>query len=141
VLPVAEYHARAYAICKAENKRFRAVERRLFGPPPYKANMGTLEEWATWHRAAARFAGVSLEKLRALPLPPKSYRTRLRRWFSLYEPLPSLLRQIAAAASAGNVERYNALFRKRVGITHQADDIEYRIRRLLPVGCPLYLPA
>lgn len=133
--------ARAHAICRTENKRLGAVERRLFGPPPYNVNTGTLEEWATWHRAAAHFAGDSLAKLRALPLPPKSYRPELKRWFSLYERLPTLLRQIAAAASAGDVERYNTLLRRRVSMTHHAGDIEYRIRRLLSPGCPLNLPA
>jgi hypothetical protein len=90
---------------------------------------------------AARFAGDSLAKLRALPLPPKSYRLRLKRWFSLYERLPNLLRQIAAAASAGNADRYNTLLGRRVRMTHQAGGIEFRIRRLVPPGCPLNLPA
>jgi dipeptidyl aminopeptidase/acylaminoacyl peptidase len=138
VVPGAEYRARAGAICRAESKWLRAVERRLFGPPPYNIDTGTLKDWATWHRAAASFSEQSLVKLRALPLPPEADRARLNKWFSLAERLPNLLRRIATAAAAGNTVQYQTLLRKRVRLTHRADEAGYL---LLPPQCPVYLPA
>jgi hypothetical protein len=79
VLPRAQYVAQARAICTAGSKRLRAVERRLFGPPPYNSSTGTLKRWAAWHTAAARFSEEALAKKR----------------------LPAVLRRVAAAASAG----------------------------------------
>jgi hypothetical protein len=141
-LPRVEYLARARAICTAATKQLRAVERQLWGPPPYHGDPGTLKDWATWHNAAARVSKEALVKLHGLPLPPTAYRARLSTWFSLADRLPALLRRVASAASAGNAARYQELSRERVRLTHQYGELgSVRFPPLLPAECPVSLPA
>jgi hypothetical protein len=123
----AKYIAQADAICRAATDRLDAAVAELEG--------AELEVAAAWSEAAARFSEEALEELRALHAP-KAHRAHLNEFYSLLELQTDVLRQIAAAASAGDSARAEALGWERVDLTHQKDALEPRLQ-----GCPVALPA
>jgi hypothetical protein len=123
----AEYIAQADAICKAATDRFDEAVPGL--------DATDLEVTAAWSLAAARFSEEALAELRALP-PPKAHRARLNEFYSLLEQQTDVLRQAAAAASAGDTARVGTLELERIRLTHQKDALEPGLQ-----WCPVSLPA
>ena len=128
----AEYIAQADAICQAATDRFDAAVPELDGT---ELDGTELEVAAAWSEAAARFSEEALAELRALP-PPKAHRARLNEFYSLLEKQTDVLRQVAAAASAGDTARVETLGLERIRLTHQKDSLEPGLQ-----WCPVALPA
>jgi hypothetical protein len=132
----ARYVARAHAICTAATATFGAA-------PALGAD---LEAEATWSKAAARASEEALASLRALR-PPKADRARVNRIYALMERQTDLLRQLAAAASAGERARVNELGQERIRATHRKDELALGLALLWDAppealyGCPVSLPA
>jgi hypothetical protein len=129
--------ARADAICTAATARFRAAE-----PKP-----GTeLEAEFAWSKAAARASEKALAKLRALRAP-EADRDRVTNVLSLMERQTDSLRELAAAASAGDRARVQVLSMDGIRRTHEKDELVYRLAALWGVdpealyGRPVSLPA
>lgn len=139
----AEYVAQAVAICTGANTRFGSLEAEA---TPDGTELTELELEAAWSKAAARASEEGLTKLRALP-PPEADRTRVKQVLSLMEQQTDVLRQLAAAASAGDTARVRMLSDRRVRLTHQRDGLVFRLALLWGVsakalsGCPVSLPA
>jgi hypothetical protein len=123
----AAYSIEAAGICQSTSDRFNAAVAEY-------VDLSTLESRAAFSEAAVRFSEEALAELRALPAPDTD-RTGLKRAFSLLERQVELERQMAAAASAGNRDRYESLANKRVAVTHGSDGLGYFW------GCPVALPA
>lgn len=76
-------------------------------------------EWiAWWNEVAARTAEKSLRRLRALP---EADQALLDDFFSGADEVIDALRQVAAAASAGNRRRMSVLVGKQVDAIHRKD--------------------
>jgi hypothetical protein len=124
----AKYVARADAICAAATARFRA------------ADLTASDE------AAARASEEALAALRGLR-PPRPDRALVNRVLSLMEQQTDVQRQVAAAVSAGEVEKGSKLGATRIRLTHRKDDLVYRLASLWGVspdplwGCPVALTA
>jgi hypothetical protein len=136
---IRQYVLRASAICTEASSDLPDAP---FGP------VATLEEIAAWNSEAARAGESSLRQLQALPPPREADRALLERFSSQAADEIGLLRQAAAAASAGEERHLRALSRKRVDATHRKhastdqlsarwglDDLE--ILR----ACPVVVPA
>jgi hypothetical protein len=99
---IREYVLRASAICTEAGSDLRHAP---FGP------VATLEDIAAWDAEAARAAESSLRQLQALP-PPDADRALIEQFFSEAAEEIDLLRQSAAAASAGEETHARGLARK-----------------------------
>ena len=82
----------------------------------------------------------ALIKLRALP-PPGSDRGRVNQVLSFMELPLDVFRQMAAAASAGDPARARMLSGERIHLTHQKDQLVFRLASLWGVDDPLALQA
>jgi hypothetical protein len=126
-----EYAARAEAICKAANDRFYTALPELNLPEVVE----NVEDLVAANEVELRFSEDALAQLRAIPLPG-SDREELERELSLREQEVDVMRQIAAAAAAGDAARAEALAWERVDLTHQRNPGGY-----LGAECPVALGA
>jgi hypothetical protein len=80
-------------------------------------------------------------------LPPEVDRAGVNRVLSFMELQTDVLRQLAAAASAGGTPRVRRLGNERIQLTHRKDDLVFRLALLWGVspdalqGCSVSLPA
>jgi hypothetical protein len=138
---IREHVTRFRVICVGGNGRFARAMPGELGP-------ADLEDIAVWNRDAARAAAQVLAELRDVPPPRQSDRPSINEFFAAMEREIAALRQVAAAASAGQSARIQRLTEKRVKMTHRKDQLGDSLIsrwRLSPVSalrmCPLDLPA
>jgi len=138
----AQYIAQAVPIGMAATTRFGSLEAEALDG----TELTELELDAAWGKAAARASEEALTKLRALP-PPEADRARVKQVLSLMEQQTDVLRQLAAAASAGDTARVGMLHDKRVRLTHEKNGFVFRLALRWGVsaealsGCPVSLPS
>ena len=137
---IRQYVVAAHAVCAQAMSDLHAAAGTMFPG-------AGLEEIAAWHAAAARAGKNSLTNLQALP-SPRSDQALINEFFSAAEEEIDALRQVAAAASAGQRRRVRVLVRKRIDASHRkdasADRLSARWRVANPEilhACPLSLPA
>jgi hypothetical protein len=108
---------------------------------------GNMKWVAWWNKIAARTAEKSLGRLRALPAP-EADQAPLDDFLSDAQDVIDALRQVAAAASAGNRRRMSVLVGKQVDAIHRKDARADLLSARWRLGdpeilrrCPVSLPA
>jgi hypothetical protein len=131
----AAYFADAQKICRAASGRYREVEIELdmlYFPSeedlpsreePLPISKEILPQITASNEAAARISEEALAELRALPSPPETARGLFSMFYSLAAEQIDLHRQIAAAASAGDIALVETLLNERVDRTHHLDGL------------------
>jgi hypothetical protein len=138
----AEYVAQAEAICRAATIRSRADEAEA----TRGRELTELQVQAASSKAAARAAERALRQLRALP-PPEVDRARVRQVLSFMELQTDVVRQLAVAASTGDITRVEMLSDEGVHLVHRKDGLVFGLASLWDVapaalyGCPLKMPG
>jgi hypothetical protein len=106
----------------------------------------TIEGMVARSNAAANASQKAITQLRALPVPEVD-RARVNQVLSFMELQPDLFRQMAAAASVGDIGRVQILSNERIHLTHQKDGLVFRLASLWGIrysalgGCPMSMPA
>jgi len=127
-LTIEEYIAQVDAVCSA------ATARAESGPPG---------DDVAWIENAVRVSDDALAELRALP-GPDAVRAQMEEVFALLEAPIDVMRQVPAAASAGDTERVDKLQWERVDLTHRKDAGVWEVGSALGGAlqrCPISLPA
>jgi len=115
-------------ICEAATLRLEATVVEDLGLDQWET-ITTLEDLAAMSETVARISEETLAEMRALPLPPEATRSWLSVFYSLAEQRIDVLRQAAAAASAGATARVEMLSAEELVLRGQAD--------WLLGGCPV----
>jgi hypothetical protein len=133
-----KYLLRAEAICTAATIKSQADEGEALDGPV----LTDLEVQAASSKSAARAAKKALRELHALP-PPEVDRARVKQVLSFMELQTDVLRQLAAAAAAGDTARVEMLSGEGVHLVHRKDGLVFNLAVLwdvavLPLqGCPV----
>ncbi len=149
------YLDRVDAICSVATNRFRAAERQSRITVVNGNAVGWVFDDAEWSEAAVRISDEALAELGALD-PPEVIAARMDELVSAMEAPLDVLRQVPAAASAGDAVRVDALEGERIQLTHRKDElvssvagdvlgavplsVAQRFQRVFQ-GCPVALPA
>lgn len=143
-LEVSEYVARLVEACKVERDAFWFEEAGLWETETsnfqqYFGEFSDLDASAEWHNLAVYHSEVALASLVAESRPPAAG-AEFDEFFSLVEAETQVLREIAAAAAAGNLEQYESLLGERIDATHRKGDVASELGYWL-WACPIELPS
>lgn len=143
-LEVAEYVARLVEVCKLERDAFWAEASGLWETETsnfqqYYGHFGDLGASLKWHNAAVHHSQAALVSLLAEPRPPGAG-ADFDEFFSLIEAETQVLREVTAAAAAGNLRQYESLLGDRISATHAKGDVASGLGYWL-WACPIELPS
>ncbi len=119
-LAVARYITEAYAICLTAETEFEAEVAGLASGGQYSVSIyqsfPDLQSLAAWHDTRALYADAVIAQLHSLTVPDE-IADRVERFLLAMEEENDLIRQVAAAAAAGDQVAVDALAPQRVDAT------------------------
>jgi hypothetical protein len=106
---VGEYVDRVLTICRSTSDRFSSDPDVVGGFREFAPEFASLDDAAAHAESAVRISDTTLQQLRALPMPPEVSEARVVEAYAALESAVEMLRQVPAAARAGDRARVTSL--------------------------------
>jgi hypothetical protein len=106
---VGEYVDRVLTVCRSTSDRFTSDPDVVGGFREFAPEFASLDDAAAHAESAARISDFALQQLRALPIPAEVSEAQVVEAYAVLESAVEMLRQVPAAARAGDRARVTSL--------------------------------